>query len=54
MVDHLHELRRPKVPDAVERRERELREFDPEAGGRHTEGADGTVPSTGCSISGDR
>ena len=26
------QLRRPRVPDAVDRRERELREFDPEAG----------------------
>ena len=32
VVDHLLAVRRPRVPDAVERRERELREFDPEAG----------------------
>ncbi len=32
VVDHLLAERRPRVPDAVERRERELREFDPEAG----------------------
>ena len=32
VVDHLLTVRRPRVPDAVERRERELREFDPDAG----------------------
>ncbi|MDY0110845.1 MAG: UvrD-helicase domain-containing protein [Candidatus Krumholzibacteria bacterium] len=32
LVDHLLAVRRPRVPNAVERRERELREFDPEAG----------------------
>jgi DNA helicase-2/ATP-dependent DNA helicase PcrA len=32
VVDHLLSERRPRVPDAVERRERELREFDPFAG----------------------
>ena len=32
VMDLLLAVRRPKVPDAVERRERELREFDPEAG----------------------
>jgi DNA helicase-2/ATP-dependent DNA helicase PcrA len=32
VVDHLLAVRRPRVPDAVERREHELREFDPEAG----------------------
>ena len=32
VVDHLLTVRRPRVPDAVERRERELRDFDPEAG----------------------
>ena len=32
VVDHLLAVRRPIVPDAVERRERELREFDPAAG----------------------
>ena len=32
VVDHLLEVRRPRVPQAVERRERELREFDPKAG----------------------
>lgn len=32
VVDHLLAVRRPRVPDAVERRERELREFDAEAG----------------------
>ncbi len=32
VVDHLFSVRRPRVPDAVERRERELREFDPDAG----------------------
>ncbi len=32
VVDHLLTVRRPRVPNAVERRERELREFDPEAG----------------------
>ena len=31
VMDHLLAARRPRVPDAVERRERELREFDPEA-----------------------
>ncbi len=30
VMDHLLAARRPRVPDAVERRERELREFDPE------------------------
>ncbi len=32
VVDHLLAVRRPRVPGAVERRERELRELDPEAG----------------------
>ena len=32
VVDHLLEVHRPRVPDAIERRERELREFDPEDG----------------------
>lgn len=32
VVDHLLALRRPRVPDAVERRERDLREFNPESG----------------------
>lgn len=32
VMDHLLSVRRPRVPDAVERRERELREFDPDAG----------------------
>lgn len=32
VVDHLLSVRRPRVPDAVERRERELRGFDPESG----------------------
>jgi len=32
VVDHLLAVRRPRVPNSVERRERELREFDPEAG----------------------
>lgn len=32
VVDHLLAVRRPRVPDAIERRERELREFDPEVG----------------------
>ncbi len=32
VVDHLLAVRRPRVPDAVERRERKLREFDREAG----------------------
>ncbi len=32
VVDHLLAVRRPRVPDAIERRERELREFDPDAG----------------------
>ena len=32
VVDHLLVVRRPRVPNAVEQRERELREFDPEAG----------------------
>lgn len=32
VVDHLLAVRRPRIPDAVERRERELLEFDPEAG----------------------
>ena len=31
VIDHLLSVRRPRLPDAVERRERELREFDPEA-----------------------
>ena len=31
VMDHLLAARRPRVPDAVERRERELKEFDPEA-----------------------
>jgi len=31
VLDHLLAVCRPRVPDAVERRERELREFDPEA-----------------------
>ena len=33
VMDHLLATRRPKVPDAVDRREREFREFNPEAGG---------------------
>lgn len=32
VVDHLLTERRPRVPDAVERRERELQQFDPDAG----------------------
>ena len=32
VMDLLLAVRRPKVPDAVERRERQLREFDPETG----------------------
>ena len=32
VVDHLLSVQRPRVPDAVERRERELRQFDPNAG----------------------
>ena len=32
VMDHLLAVQRPRVPDAVGRRERELREFDPEAG----------------------
>lgn len=32
VVDHLLSERRPRVPDAVERRERELQEYSPEAG----------------------
>ncbi len=32
VLDHLVAVRRPRVPDAVERRERELREFIPEPG----------------------
>ncbi|MEC5387750.1 UvrD-helicase domain-containing protein [Uliginosibacterium sp. H3] len=32
VVDHLRALRRPRLPDAVEKRERELREFDTSAG----------------------
>lgn len=32
VMDHLLAARRPRIPDAVERLERELREFDPEAG----------------------
>lgn len=32
VLDHLLAVRRPRVPDAVERRERELREFAPEDG----------------------
>ncbi len=32
VVDHLLSVRRPRVPDAVERRERELQQFDPDAG----------------------
>ncbi len=32
VVDHLLAVRRPRVPDDVERRERELRDFDPQAG----------------------
>ena len=32
VVDHLLAVRRPRVTDGVERRERELREFDREAG----------------------
>ena len=32
VMDHLLTVHRPRVPDAVERRERELREFDPDAG----------------------
>ncbi len=32
VVDHLLSARRPRVPDAVERREHELRQFDPDTG----------------------
>jgi DNA helicase-2/ATP-dependent DNA helicase PcrA len=32
VMDHLLTTRRPRIPDAVERRERELKEFDPDAG----------------------
>ena len=32
VLDHLVAVRRPRVPDAVERRERELREFTPKLG----------------------
>lgn len=32
VMDHLLSVGRPRVPDAIERRERELREFDPDAG----------------------
>ena len=32
VVDHLLSVRRPRVPDAVERREDELRKFDPDSG----------------------
>ena len=32
VVDHLLSVRRPRVPDAVERRERELLQFDPDSG----------------------
>jgi DNA helicase II / ATP-dependent DNA helicase PcrA len=32
VMDHLIEVRRPMVPDAIERRERELLKFDPDAG----------------------
>jgi len=32
VLDHLVAVRRPRVPDAIERRERELREFTPEPG----------------------
>ena len=32
VMDHLLAVRRPRIPDAIERHERELREFDPEAG----------------------
>ena len=31
VVDHLLSIRRPRVPDAVERREHELRQFDPDS-----------------------
>lgn len=31
VVDHLLAVRRPRIPDTIEKRERELREFDPEA-----------------------
>jgi DNA helicase-2/ATP-dependent DNA helicase PcrA len=32
VVDHLLAVRRPNIPDAVERRESELRQFDPDGG----------------------
>lgn len=32
IIDHLHAQRRPRLPDAVEKRERELRAFDKTAG----------------------
>ena len=32
VLDHLLAVRRPRVPDALERRERQLREFEPEPG----------------------
>ena len=32
VLDHLLAVRRPRVPDAVERRERQLQEFEPESG----------------------
>ncbi|MFU4468309.1 UvrD-helicase domain-containing protein [Pseudomonas aeruginosa] len=32
IIDHLRETRRPRLPDAIEDRERELKAFDPEAG----------------------
>ena len=32
IIDHLHALRRPRLPEAVEKRERELRAFDKAAG----------------------
>ena len=32
VLDHLLAVRRPRIPDALERRERQLREFEPEPG----------------------
>ena len=32
VIDHLRDVRRPRLPDGVERRERELEEFDHDAG----------------------
>ncbi len=32
IIDHLRDTRRPRLPDAIEDRERELKAFDPEAG----------------------